>query len=133
MRGVVVGDPVTERGTAVGRRKPLGGAEQVLDGERHAAQRTLVAGTHQVGFGQRTLRTDEDERVDRRIDVLDRLKRSSDQLTRRELARAHECRLVSRARAERVCPQSSNILPHSSHAVHERSVNGEVFEPLGLR
>ena len=44
VRGVVVRDPVAEGGAAVGHRQALGRREQVLDPDRHAAQRPRVAG-----------------------------------------------------------------------------------------
>ena len=78
--GVVVGDPVAERRAAVRSREPIGGAEQILDGERHAAERSLVTRAHRVGLGQRTLRAANGERVDRRIEALDRLERGPHQL-----------------------------------------------------
>jgi hypothetical protein len=102
VRGVVVGHPVAERGGAVRGRQPCGRPEQVLESNRHAAQRAGIARAHAVGLGERALGAQRDERVELAVDAVDRIERCLDELARRDLAGADERCLLGRGTLEQL-------------------------------
>ena len=127
MRGVVVGHPVAEGGLPSRGRNALGGREQVLDADRHAAERPRVAGANGVRLGQRALGAERDERVQLGVQPLDRGERRLDQLARRDLAGADERGLLDGAQlAGRLRPviagQSLRATSRRppAHALHRR-------------
>ena len=95
--GVVVCDPVAERRAPVRRRQTLGSRQQILDGDRHAAQQTGIARRNDVRFIKRPLCANRDERVQRRVQALDSLKRCLHELSRRDLATTNELGLPNSA------------------------------------
>jgi hypothetical protein len=81
-RGVVIGDPVFEGSTPVRGDEPFGLEAEVLHPDRHSRERPRVSGANRARLGQRALGTERDERVQARIEPLDRLERGRDELAR---------------------------------------------------
>jgi hypothetical protein len=83
---VVVGrGPVAHEVRAV--RQPLAfDRAVVLDRDRHAGERALVAGTDRVGGGQRLVVEDVDERVQARVEEVDAPERGLDEVAGGHLA-----------------------------------------------
>ena len=74
---------------------PATGAD-VLDRDRHAGERPLVAGADGVGGRERAVGVEVDERVELAVERLDPPERRLDQLTRADLAGPDELRRARR-------------------------------------
>ena len=111
VRAVVIGDPVAERAAAVAGRQALGGREQVLDGDGHAAERSRIAGADAVGLCQSSLAADVGEGIQPGIETLDPRQGGADELARRKLARAHHLRLFDGTQPEDV------VVVHSAQSL----------------
>ena len=96
--GVVAGHEVAEQVRAHGERHPGHGAV-VLDRDRHAGERPLVARPDRVGGREGALVGDVGEGVDGRLQRLDAVQRRLHQLARRQLAGAHSSKDGRGARA----------------------------------
>ena len=70
-----------------GERQPLAlDRAVVLDGDRHAGERPLVAGADLVGRGQRLVGEDVDEGVEAGVELVDAVQRGLHQLAGGQLA-----------------------------------------------
>jgi hypothetical protein len=81
---------VAEEVRAVGQRLARPGGADVLDGDRHARERALVARLDRVGRSERALDVDEDEGVETLVERLDARQGGLDELAGGELACADE-------------------------------------------
>ena len=99
---VVVGRlPVAEE--VGGEGQPLAGDRAVvLDRDRHARERALVAGADLVGRRERVLGEDVDERVELGVERVDAVQRGLHELARGQLAGADEAGELARRAEEEV-------------------------------
>ncbi len=84
-----------ERDVAVADPLPRIRGEEVLDEERHAAERAVGKIRARGGLAS-VFEPPDHHRVEGRIDAFDALDRSLEQLARRHIARRDECRLIGR-------------------------------------